>query len=111
MKAKPRGAAELLDRELRQLRGQIERIAAERKNFHYLTTLSRPHEGWEGLRGYVQEHVTEIVTQYDQTHDKPENAFGIHAYICGLNEMVSANRERLKSLEWERKQIIFERYD
>jgi ferredoxin-NADP reductase len=89
----------------------FERIAAERENFHYLTTLSRPHDGWEGLRGYVQEHVAEIATQYAQTHEKPENAFGIHAYICGLNEMVSANRERLKSLDWERKQIVFERYD
>jgi ferredoxin-NADP reductase len=37
--------------------------------------------------------------------------FNIHAYICGLNEMVSANRDTLKSLGWERKQIIFERYD
>jgi hypothetical protein len=37
--------------------------------------------------------------------------YNIHAYICGLNEMVSANRDCLKSLAWERKQIIFERYD
>ena len=37
--------------------------------------------------------------------------FNIHAYICGLNEMVSANREKLKSLGWQRKQIVFERYD
>jgi hypothetical protein len=28
-----------------------------------------------------------------------------------LNDMVSANRDTLKSLGWERKQIIFERYD
>jgi ferredoxin-NADP reductase len=37
--------------------------------------------------------------------------FNIHAYICGLNEMVSANRERLTGLGWDKKQIIFERYD
>jgi hypothetical protein len=37
-------------------------------------------------------------------------AYNIHAYICGLNEMVSA-RDCLKALGWERKQIIFERYD
>jgi len=37
--------------------------------------------------------------------------FNIHAYICGLNEMVSANRDSLKSMGWERKQIVFERYD
>jgi ferredoxin-NADP reductase len=37
--------------------------------------------------------------------------FNIHAYICGLNEMVSANRERLTGLGWDKKQVIFERYD
>lgn len=90
----------------------FERIAAEHRNFHYLITLSRPHEGWEGMRGYVQEHVSEIATQHARERPRaPEGAFGIHAYICGLNEMVSANRERLKDLGWERKQIIFERYD
>ncbi len=39
------------------------------------------------------------------------SVYNIHAYICGLNEMVSANRDCLKGLGWERKQIIFERYD
>ena len=38
-------------------------------------------------------------------------AFDIHTYICGLNEMVSAVRERLTSFGWHKKQIIFERYD
>jgi ferredoxin-NADP reductase len=33
------------------------------------------------------------------------------AYVCGLNEMVSANRAQLKELGWDRKQIVFERYD
>jgi ferredoxin-NADP reductase len=37
--------------------------------------------------------------------------YNIHAYICGLNDMVSANRDSLKGLGWERKQIVFERYD
>jgi ferredoxin-NADP reductase len=37
--------------------------------------------------------------------------FEIHAYICGLNNMVSGNRDRLKERGWQRKQIIFERYD
>ena len=39
------------------------------------------------------------------------STYNIHAYICGLNEMVAANRDCLKGLGWERKQIIFERYD
>lgn len=96
----------------------FEKIAAERHNFHYLPSLSRPHEGWEGLRGYVQEHVAKIVTERARhQHSGPvptasePGGFDIHAYICGLNEMVAANRDKLMELGWQRKQVIFERYD
>ncbi len=96
----------------------FEKVASEHPNFHYLRTLSRPHDGWEGERGYVQELVARIVTEHAQHHRHGEasspaapDGFNIHAYICGLNEMVSANRERLKELGWQRKQIIYERYD
>jgi len=96
----------------------FENVAAERHNFHYLSTLSRPNDDWEGLRGYVQEHVARIVTE--RTHQKHSGpivtvaepgGLDIHAYICGLNKLVSANRDKLKELGWQRKQIIFERYD
>ena len=96
----------------------FERVAAERHNFHYLSTLSRPGDDWEGLRGYVQDHVARIVSErVSQRHPAPvvtvaePGGFDIHAYICGLNIMVSANRDKLKELGWQRKQIIFERYD
>jgi ferredoxin-NADP reductase len=99
-------------------RHYFEKVAAEHPNFHYAVTLSRPHEGWEGQRGYVQELVAQIATEHAAKHKHSEptaptapDGFNIHAYICGLNEMVSANRDRLKELGWERKQIIFERYD
>ena len=71
-------------------------------NFHYLPTLSRGGEDWPGLRGYVQDHVCETVgTRRD-----------MHAYICGLHQMVDANRKLLKEeLGWDRKHIVFERYD
>ena len=42
----------------------------------------------KGLRGYVQEHVPEIA----------EGRSDMHAYICGLEKMVKANRELLKGL-------------
>jgi len=96
----------------------FEKIAAERHNFHYISSLSRPREGWEGLRGYVQQHVAQIVTERaSRNHPEPvvtvaePGGFDIHAYICGLNDMVSANRDKLTELGWQRKQIIFERYD
>ena len=96
----------------------FEKIAAEHHNFHYVSSLSRQNEGWEGLRGYVQEHVARIVTERaSRNHSAPvvtvaePAGFDIHAYICGLNDMVSANRDKLTELGWQRKQIIFERYD
>ncbi|MGC2400531.1 MAG: FAD-dependent oxidoreductase [Acidobacteriaceae bacterium] len=92
----------------------FERVAAARPNFVYHRTLSRAQESWEGARGYVQELVEKIATEHAGNPDlRPVTgaAYNIHAYICGLNEMVTANRDSLKSLGWERKQIVFERYD
>ena len=93
------------------------RKAAEHEEFEYITTLSRPEADWTGQRGYVQEHVGRIASEHlassaEETPTAAEGTgFNIHAYICGLNEMVSANRERLTGLGWNKKQIIFERYD
>jgi len=35
----------------------------------------------------------------------------MQAYIWGLDKMVSANRELLRSLEWKRETIRCEKYD
>jgi ferredoxin-NADP reductase len=77
------------------------RLAAEHSNFHYQPTLSRGGTDWTGLRGYVQEHVPAIA----------RGRTDMHAYICGLDKMVKANRELLKSLGWDRKSIFYEKYD
>jgi ferredoxin-NADP reductase len=76
-------------------------LAREHANFHYLPTLSRGSAEWKGLRGYVQEHVPGIA----------QGRSDMHAYICGLDKMVKANRELLKSLGWDRKSIRYEKYD
>jgi ferredoxin-NADP reductase len=91
----------------------FEKVAASRPNFKYHRTLSRSHPEWEGARGYVQELVGQIAADHARECGPPcvGTVYNIHAYICGLNEMVSANREALKGLGWERKQIVFERYD
>ena len=82
-------------------REEFERLAAEHGNFHFLPTLSRAEADWKGLRGYVQVHICEIV---GARHD-------LRAYICGLDRMVKANRELLKSLGWDRTAIRYEKYD
>jgi ferredoxin-NADP reductase len=80
---------------------EFRRLAAEHANFHYLPTLSRGEPSWQGLRGYVQEHVPAIA------RDRAD----MHAYVCGLDKMVKANGDLLKSLGWDRKSILYEKYD
>ena len=105
-------------------REEFEALAARKPNFHYLPSLSRAPESWAGLRGYVQEHAVHILEERparlgqalpapppDPSIPPGELRFDMHAYVCGLNNMVSAVRERLKGLGWHRKQIVFERYD
>ena len=115
-------------------RDYFDRIAAERENFHYITTLSRAGEEWAGHRGYVQEYlgsiietrspaakasaaalagaVAETAVAVEEIIAAETPVFDIHTYICGLNDMVSAVRERLTAgYGWHKKQIIFERYD
>ncbi len=63
-------------------------LAAERPNFHYLSTLSRPKEGWEGNRGYVQEFVAQIASEHAARTNSAASptaaeggGFNIHAYV------------------------------
>jgi len=80
---------------------EFQRLAGEHANFHYMPTLSRGGPEWPGLRGYVQEHVAPIA----------QGRTDMHAYICGLDKMIKANRDLLKSLGWDRKSIRYEKYD
>jgi ferredoxin-NADP reductase len=91
----------------------FERKASRHPEFEYITTLSRPGPEWTGRSGYVQEHVARIAEAHQaevHSHD-PAGGFRILSYICGLNDMVSATRDRLTGLGWDKKQVIFERYD
>lgn len=85
-------------------REEFVEYAKKHPNFHYEMLLSRPPEGSPIRKGYVQERVREIAT------GRPVES--IECYICGLNDMVSANRALLKDeLGWDKKHVVFERYD
>lgn len=58
----------------------------------------------------VEEQVLSEQGGSEQMLSTPQ-AFDIHTYICGLNNMVSAVRDRLTEFGWHKKQIVFERYD
>jgi CDP-4-dehydro-6-deoxyglucose reductase, E3 len=70
-------------------------------------TLSQPKEDWNGRRGYVQTHVRELWRALEGI-----SSVRPHAYICGLQRMVSSVREVLRTeLGAAREQVHSERYD
>ena len=82
-------------------RRDFEALAAAHANFRFLPTLTRPDSAWSGLTGRVQAHLLDFVG------DRRD----MDIYICGLKAMVDDVRAKLKELGFERKQIIFEKYD
>ncbi len=82
-------------------REEFEKAAAKHANFQFWPTLSRPEPSWTGRTGHVQVHLLEAIG------DRRD----LDVYICGLKAMVDDVRAILKGLGFDRKQIIFEKYD
>jgi NAD(P)H-flavin reductase len=82
-------------------REEFERLAEHHPNFHFRPTLSRPEDNWTGLRGHVQGHLIEALGERRD----------IDVYVCGLKLMVDDVRLRLKEMGFDRKRIIYEKYD
>lgn len=82
-------------------RADFERWQQRHPNFTFLPALSRAPESWTGRRGHVQQHLDEALASRTD----------VDVYICGLKAMVDDVRERLKAKGFDRKQIIYEKYD
>lgn len=82
-------------------RDEFEALDREFPNFSFQPTVTRPEAGWDGRVGRVQPLVEAAVG--DRTD--------IDVYICGLKEMVDSVRELLKAKGFDKKHIIFEKYD
>ncbi len=87
-------------------REEMEQLAREYPSFRYLTTLSQPQTGWQGRAGRVTAHLDEAIGLRT-----PEDMVETDVYICGLKEMVDDVRTELKKRGFDRKQIIYEKYD
>ena len=87
-------------------RNELEHLAAEYSNFRLMPTITRPSAGWHGLTGRVQTHLDDALAIRT-----PEELSTIDVYICGLKEMVDDVRKELKQRGFDRKQIIYEKYD
>ena len=82
-------------------REEFEELARKHPNFRFWPTVTRPGEDWTGRTGRVQQHIEEAL---DARTD-------LDVYLCGLKEMVDDIRSRLKQRGFDRKHIIFEKYD
>jgi ferredoxin-NADP reductase len=82
-------------------RAEFEEMARRHPHFRFLPTLSRPTESWSGRSGHVQAHLHEAIGERRD----------IDVFLCGLKLMVDDVRNILKEMGFDRKQILFEKYD
>lgn len=82
-------------------RAEFEEMASKFPQFRFWPTLSRPGEHWRGRNGHVQAHLAEAL---DDRRD-------LDFYLCGLKPMVDDVRGILKGMGFDRKQILYEKYD
>lgn len=82
-------------------REEFEEMARKFPHFRFLPTLSRPPESWTGRSGHVQKHLAEAIGERRD----------VDVFLCGLKLMVDDVRNILKEMGFDRKQILFEKYD
>ena len=82
-------------------RDHFEALAGKHSSFRFWPTLSRAEASWTGHTGHVQSHLLEAIG------DRRD----LDVFICGLKAMVDDVRAMLKGLGFDRKQIVFEKYD
>ncbi|HZQ52922.1 MAG TPA: FAD-binding oxidoreductase [Bryobacteraceae bacterium] len=87
-------------------RSEFEQLEAQYESFRFLPTITRPDSNWKGRTGRVQAHIDEALALHT-----PEELSTLDVYICGLKEMVDDVRKELKGRGFDRKQIIYEKYD
>ncbi len=87
-------------------RDEFEQLAERHESFHFLPTVTRPSASWRGRTGRVQQHLDEALALRT-----PNEMSNVDVYICGLREMVDGVRMELKERGFDRKQIIYEKYD
>jgi NAD(P)H-flavin reductase len=82
-------------------RAEFEALARQHSNFRFWPTLTRPTPDWKGRTGRVQQHLNEAIGPRRD----------IDVYICGLHQMVDEVRAQLRSMGFDRKKMIYEKYD
>jgi CDP-4-dehydro-6-deoxyglucose reductase len=82
-------------------RAEFEAMASRFSHFRFCPTLTRPDPSWTGRTGRVQAHLKELIGERRD----------LDIYLCGLKLMVNDVRNMLKEMGFERRQILYEKYD
>jgi CDP-4-dehydro-6-deoxyglucose reductase len=88
-------------RETIMYRAEWEELAAKFPQFRFMPVLSRPDENWTGRTGHVQAHLAEAIGERRDCD----------VFLCGMKAMVDDVRSILKEMGFDKKQILFEKYD
>jgi NAD(P)H-flavin reductase len=70
-------------------RDELAALALKRARFRFEPTLSQPDASWSGRRGYVQQHLAELLPPFANR--------GAEIYVCGPSAMVTDSVTRLVS--------------
>jgi CDP-4-dehydro-6-deoxyglucose reductase, E3 len=84
-------------------RAEFEEMARRYAHFRFLPTLTRPGPNWSGRTGRVQQHLAEALGTCPRGD--------VDVFLCGLKAMVDDVRNILKAMGFDRKQILYEKYD
>ena len=87
-------------------REELEQLAQQYPTFCFLPTVTRPTQDWKGRSGRVQTHLDEALAMH--AYEDPSS---VDVYICGMPQMVDEVRKLLKARGFDRKQIIYEKYE
>lgn len=82
-------------------RDDFEEMERRNPNFQFWPVLSRPVDSWKLRTGHVQPHVLEAVGERRD----------LDVYICGLKAMVDDVRRILREIGFDRKRLVYEKYD
>lgn len=83
------------------LRKELDQLQAEMKDFRYDFVLSRPADGWNGKKGYVQNHLLEF-----EPATRPTTV-----YLCGNGGMIKETKQILESIQFDKTKIWSEAFD
>lgn len=81
---------------------ELLKVSQEHEDFHYLYTVSRPGDDWDGDQGYVSQYMERLGQVID-----PASTV---AYLCGVPEMVNDMRKAFMELGLKIRAIRSEKF-